>query len=152
MICSTLSGKLAIKHPRLGILVREDGYVFIRVRNTKRYRWTTGCLCTDQYGYKYLTVGIHKRNRRVSVLVAECFIQNPENKPTVDHIDRNSTNNAVSNLRWATYKEQADNTKNVVNRADYGVRECDDIKEYSSRRYRIKKAASPLGQPHEGSR
>lgn len=38
--------------------------------------------------------------------VAELFIPNPENKPTVDHIDRNIYNNTVPNLRWATYSEQ----------------------------------------------
>ena len=42
-------------------------------------------------------------------LVAEAFIDNPYNKLTVDHIDRNKTNNVVSNLRWATHKEQCKN-------------------------------------------
>jgi hypothetical protein len=32
-------------------------------------------------------------------LIAETFIDNPENKKTVDHIDRNTTNNCVKNLR-----------------------------------------------------
>lgn len=46
----------------------------------------------------------------VHVAVAEAFIPNPDAKPTVDHIDRNRSNNNAANLRWATYSEQQHNT------------------------------------------
>lgn len=50
--------------------------------------------------------GITKKIHR---LIAEAFIPNPENKPCIDHIDGDRLNNSISNLRWATYKENTNN-------------------------------------------
>ena len=44
-------------------------------------------------------------NKKIHKLVAELFIDNPENKRCVDHIDNDRLNNNINNLRWVTYQE-----------------------------------------------
>lgn len=57
------------------------------------------------------TQGFHHKIHR---LVAKAFIPNPDNKPDVDHIDADTSNNKVSNLRWATQTENALNQNNKI--------------------------------------
>lgn len=65
-------------------------------------------LKTNKAGYPVVHLMDHGKNRWPSVhrLVAEEFIKNPENKPTVNHIDANKMNSNICNLEWATYSEQ----------------------------------------------
>lgn len=67
-------------------------------------------------GDGYVEVGLSDDNNkkiiyRIHRLVAQTFLPNPENKMTVDHIDRNKSNNHLSNLRWATQSEQNNNQR-----------------------------------------
>lgn len=58
-------------------------------------------------GYISVDLYLNKKKRKYYVhrLVAETFISNPENKPTVNHLDEDRSNNCVTNLEWATYEE-----------------------------------------------
>lgn len=53
---------------------------------------------------------------KASRMVAMAFLSNPENKPCVDHIDTNTLNDCVSNLRWVTHSE---NNLNEITRKRY---------------------------------
>ena len=81
---------------------------FNKIRNMKSwdshgYRAVELCMNNNRY-----TVGIHR-------LVALTFIPNPENKPEVNHKDRNKSNNNVENLEWVTQSE------NVAHAYRHGV-------------------------------
>ena len=41
--------------------------------------------------------------------VAEAFLENPEGYPTVDHRNRDKSNNRLENLQWASYSMQMRN-------------------------------------------
>ena len=65
----------------------------------------------DKNGYRQCFFRKDNATKRFKIgrLVALVFIPNPENLPTVDHLDRNRLNDFVENLRWASRSE---NNKN----------------------------------------
>lgn len=61
-------------------------------------------------GYSQVRLSLGSRKdfvvARVHRLVADTWIPNPDNKPTVNHINRSHFDNRVCNLEWMTNKEQ----------------------------------------------
>jgi len=56
-----------------------------------------------------------KKGYLVHRLVGLAFIENPENKPEIDHINRQKDDNRVENLRWVDDFEQINNRGDFKN-------------------------------------
>lgn len=76
-------------------------------------------------GYVYTafnTIDGQRLTRRVHRLVAQAFLENPNNFPLVGHKNNNKTDNRVENLYWTTYSEntqKAFDDKLIINDKGY---------------------------------
>ncbi len=74
----------------------------------------------DTKGYLYFNdcrVNGVQKHRLVHKIVALSFdIPNPDNKPTVNHINGIKTDNRPENLEWNTHKEQIEHARDVLGR------------------------------------
>lgn len=92
--------------------LRDPMYYRISVSNMGRIQLTTGIIT---FGVKkntgYFLVGVGRKRYSVHRLVALAFHGlPPPDHDSVDHIDRDPTNNRSTNLRWATAIMQATNS------------------------------------------
>ena len=78
----------------------------------------------NKQGYHWVDMRIKgvRKNMKVHRLVAMCYLENPENKATVNHTDNNTHNNDLTNLTWMTmqennaakFKMQTNNTSGII--------------------------------------
>ena len=89
--------------------ISSDGRVY-SVRNDKELK-----LCINEKGYARVCLQKdgNKSWKRVHRLVAEAFIPNPLNKPTVNHINRIRNDNRVDNLEWDDITEQVNDPERL---------------------------------------
>ena len=78
-----------------------------KVRNIKSGRIIKPSLNKNGYLRIWLCENNKKKYLYLHRIIATAFIDNSEEKPCVNHIDENKTNNDLSNLEWCTERENA---------------------------------------------
>lgn len=77
----------------------------LNYNKTKKRKLLSGFTTKRKYKRVLLSVNTNIKKHSVHRLVAMAFIPNPENKPFVNHIDGNPSNNNMDNLEWCTASE-----------------------------------------------
>ena len=96
----------------------KDNYEVSNLGNVRRkllnghYKEVKGSILKTGGGYRYYQTnrGGKRKNTLFHHMVAHCFIGERPEGLVIDHIDRNSLNNNVNNLRYITQLENCRNT------------------------------------------
>ena len=105
-----------------------DGYMISnlgRVKNKKSSRIMA--LVTNE---RYVRVGLFVDGKKMLLsihrLLGDHFLPNPNKLPLIDHIDRNTQNNDLCNLRWVDYTTNGHNKECSGSVKFKGVRKKDN--------------------------
>ena len=90
-------------------LIYPDGRVWTKKRERVKEGFLKANINKTGYSHVILCHAGKQKTYKIHRLVAEHYIPNPDNKPFVDHINRNRQDNRIENLRWATKCENERN-------------------------------------------
>lgn len=86
------------------------GYEKYQVSDFGRVKGQDGRILEPWLNKNYRVVGLSKngvkKNKEIHRLVALAFLPNPDNKPTVNHLNQIPYDNYLQNLEWETYSGQ----------------------------------------------
>ena len=93
-----------------------------KIYNKKNKKFLQPILNASGYAYVSLCKNMIKKNHYIHVIVATAFIDNPENKKQVNHINTIKDDNRLENLEWVTPSENMIHINNFNN----NIRKNDD--------------------------
>ena len=108
----------------------RPNYLISNLGNVKRkskefnHKFITIKGSVNNRGYRYVRFfkdDGKRLNLSIHRCVAKAFISNPDELPCVDHIDNNTLNNDVNNLRWCTHQDNCRNQKQNTSNKKNGV-------------------------------
>lgn len=138
----------------------EDRYEISNYENVASLRYARGSnrrllkQSVNTWGYSQVTLSKDKVKTNVTVhrLVAEAFVENPNNLPQINHIDEDKSNNHADNLEWCdslhniNYGERTRKAANKLKRPVIATLPDGTEEYYDS----IKTASEILGVNHSG--
>jgi|688.fasta_scaffold258919_1 hypothetical protein len=109
-----------LNNAKLKVFSSGDIWKWVEFKHTKKWVQAKGCINIQKSGYKEHRTMINNKTYNTARIIYQAFnlewkIEDNGPHNTIDHIDRNSLNHKIENLRVANKLEQALNRDYILN-------------------------------------